>query len=177
MDAPFGSWGTQTFIAGRTAEPMIAPWVIKGAMDGAAFAAYVEKALVPEPSPGTVVIPDNLATHRTGDAEKAIRAAGCRFLFRCSGKPPHWGLSRSLQPLQSRSQPGLRPFRAELILRINSKTPFTPIEMAFSKLEAHLRRIGARTFTDMFNAIAEICDLCSPDECWNYFKAAGYVAG
>tara|TARA_Y100000815_G_scaffold275226_1_gene312270 strand:- start:2704 stop:2970 length:267 start_codon:yes stop_codon:yes gene_type:complete len=51
-----------------------------------------------------------------------------------------------------------------------------PIEMAFSKLKAHLRRIGAHTFTDLFNAIAEICDLYSPDECWNYFKAAGYVA-
>ena len=48
--------------------------------------------------------------------------------------------------------------------------------MAFSKLKAHLRRIGAHTFTDLFNAIAEICDLYSPDECWNYFKAAGYVA-
>ena len=35
---------------------MIAPWVIKGAMDGTAFAAYVEKVLVPELSPGTVVI-------------------------------------------------------------------------------------------------------------------------
>ena len=54
---------------------------------------------------------------------------------------------------------------------------FNPIEMAFSKLKAHLRRIGARTFTDMFNAIAEICDLYSPEECWNYFTAAGYVAG
>jgi len=43
MDAPFGSWGTQTFIAGLSADAMIAPWVIKGAMDGAAFAAYVEK--------------------------------------------------------------------------------------------------------------------------------------
>jgi transposase len=52
-----------------------------------------------------------------------------------------------------------------------------PIEMAFSKLKAHLRRIGARTFTDMFNAITEICDLHSPDECWNCFTAAGYVAG
>jgi len=29
----------------------------------------------------------------------------------------------------------------------------------------------------MFNATAEICDLYSPDECWNYFTAAGYVAG
>ncbi len=52
-----------------------------------------------------------------------------------------------------------------------------PIEMAFSKLKAHLRRIGARTFTDMFQALSDICDLYSQDECWNYFKAAGYVAG
>jgi len=42
--------------------------------------------------------------------------------------------------------------------------------------ETHLRRIGACTFTDMFNAIAEICDLYSPDQYWNYFTAAGYGA-
>jgi hypothetical protein len=48
--------------------------------------------------------------------------------------------------------------------------------MAFSKLKAHLRRIGARTFTDLFSAITEICDLYSQDESWNYFRAAGYVA-
>lgn len=52
-----------------------------------------------------------------------------------------------------------------------------PIEMAFAKLKAHLRRIGARTFTDVFKAIGEVCDLFDPGECWNYFKAAGYVAG
>ncbi len=38
MDAPFGSWGTQTFIAGLTADAMIAPWVIKGAMPLVTFA-------------------------------------------------------------------------------------------------------------------------------------------
>jgi len=37
--------------------------------------------------------------------------------------------------------------------------------MAFSKLKAHLRRIGARTFTVMFNALTEICDLFSPEQC------------
>jgi len=36
----------QTFIAGLSADAMIAPWVIKGAVDGATFAAYVEKVLV-----------------------------------------------------------------------------------------------------------------------------------
>lgn len=41
-----------------------------------------------------------------------------------------------------------------------------PIEMAISKLKPHLRRLGARTFTNMCNALAEICGLFSPEECW-----------
>jgi transposase len=49
-----------------------------------------------------------------------------------------------------------------------------PIEMAFSKLKAHLRKRAARTIQDLWKAIGEICDLYSPDECLNYFKAAGY---
>ena len=51
-----------------------------------------------------------------------------------------------------------------------------PIEMAFAKLKAHLRRIGARTFDQLIKAIGEICDLFTPDECWNFFKAAGYAS-
>jgi transposase len=49
-----------------------------------------------------------------------------------------------------------------------------PIEMAFSKLKAHLRRIGARTIDDLWRAVGSICDLYSPEECQNYFNAAGY---
>ncbi|TDX24726.1 DDE superfamily endonuclease [Rhodovulum visakhapatnamense] len=81
MDAPFGSWGTQTFIAALSADALLAPWVIKGAMDGKAFAAYIEHVLIPELEPGTVVILDSLATHKNAAAAKALRAAGCWFLF------------------------------------------------------------------------------------------------
>ena len=42
---------------------------------------------------------------------------------------------------------------------------------AFSKLKAHLRRIGARPFTEVFEAIGSICELHDPTECSNYFKA------
>ncbi len=45
--APFGRWQTQTFIAGLTSEALIAPWVIGGAMDRAAFDIYVETQLAP----------------------------------------------------------------------------------------------------------------------------------
>jgi transposase len=51
-----------------------------------------------------------------------------------------------------------------------------PIEMAFAKLKAHLRRIGARTLDALWRAVGEICGLFDPDECWNYFKQAGYVS-
>ncbi|MCG8512122.1 MAG: IS630 family transposase [Rhodospirillales bacterium] len=49
-----------------------------------------------------------------------------------------------------------------------------PIEMAFSKLKAHLRRIGARTIDALNHALADILHLYSPEECLNYFNAAGY---
>ena len=43
-NAPFGAWGTQTFIAGSTHNGPIAPWAIEGAMDGNAFAALLRGA-------------------------------------------------------------------------------------------------------------------------------------
>ena len=51
-----------------------------------------------------------------------------------------------------------------------------PIEMAFSKLKTHLRRIGARTFDHFIEAIGDICDLFTPDQCRNFFQAAGYAS-
>lgn len=49
-----------------------------------------------------------------------------------------------------------------------------PIEMAFSKLKAHLRKMAARTIQDLSDTIGQICDLYRPEECQNYFKAPGY---
>ncbi|MFD3192009.1 transposase [Sedimentitalea sp. HM32M-2] len=51
-----------------------------------------------------------------------------------------------------------------------------PIEQAFSKLKAHLRRIGARSFTAVFKAIGGIREPYDPTERWNGFNAAGYAS-
>jgi len=51
-----------------------------------------------------------------------------------------------------------------------------PIEMAFSKLKALLRKYAARTYEAITDALGQICDLYSINECRNYFKAAGYEA-
>jgi len=79
--APFGKWGTQTFIAGLTQDALIAPWVITGAMNGSAFDTYIETQLAPALDPGTVVILDNLSTHKSPRAAETLRRRGCRFLF------------------------------------------------------------------------------------------------
>lgn len=52
-----------------------------------------------------------------------------------------------------------------------------PIEMAFAKLKALLRKVKARTYDALWRAVGDICDLFEPQECWNYLKEAGYVAG
>jgi len=111
-------------------------------MDGAAFATYIGKVLVPEIESRTAVVVDNLAAHRNQEAMEALRAHGCWFLY-----PPRYS------------------------------PELNPIEMAFAKLKARLRRIGATTFTDVFHPIGEICEMFDPDECWNHFKAHGYVSG
>ena len=49
-----------------------------------------------------------------------------------------------------------------------------PIEMAFSKLKAHLRARAVRTIDELWKAIGQICDLFQPEECKNYFTAARY---
>ncbi len=110
-------------------------------MNRAAFDTCIETQVAPVLEPGTVVVLDNLSTHRSPRAARALRRKGCWFLF-------------------------LPPYSPDL----------NPIEMAFSKLKAHLRRIGARTFDDLIHAIGEICDLFSPAECWNFFKHAGYAS-
>ncbi|OIQ74169.1 hypothetical protein GALL_441850 [mine drainage metagenome] len=139
--APFGKWQTQTFIAGLTAGALIAPWVIKGAMDRIAFDTYIETQLAPVLEPGTVIILDNLATHKSLKSANLLKQQKCWFLFLPAYSPD-----------------------------------LNPIEMAFSKLKAHLRRLEARTYDQLIQALGDICRLYDPDECWNFFKAAGYAS-
>ena len=79
--APFGHWGTQTFVAGLRCDGLVAPWVIDAPMNRAIFEAYVETQLLPVLQPGDVVILDNLSSHKSETAERAIRRKGAWMLF------------------------------------------------------------------------------------------------
>jgi transposase len=51
---------------------------------------------------------------------------------------------------------------------------FNPIENAFAKLKALLRKAAARTLDQLHCAVAAGIDAFSPQECANYFTATGY---
>jgi transposase len=51
-----------------------------------------------------------------------------------------------------------------------------PIEMAFSKLKTLIRKAAARTYEQLWQTIGQVCDLFTDEECYNFFKAAGYEA-
>jgi transposase len=78
---PHGHWKTTTFTAGLRLSGLAAPMILDGPMDGAAFRAYVEHVLVPELTPGDVVVMDNLPAHRVSGVRQAIEAAGATLIY------------------------------------------------------------------------------------------------
>lgn len=51
---------------------------------------------------------------------------------------------------------------------------FNPIENAFSKLKAILRKAAERTRDGLWSAVGDAIETFTPEECANYFTAAGY---
>jgi transposase len=49
-----------------------------------------------------------------------------------------------------------------------------PIEQAFAKLKALLRKASARTIEELWQTIADLIDDFPPQECANYFLNSGY---
>lgn len=74
----------------------------------------------------------------------------------------------------AKAQAAVRARGAWLLFLPQYSPDLNPIEMAFAKLKAHLRRLAARTFDSLIEAIGDICQLYQPIECQNYFSAAGY---
>jgi transposase len=136
---PHAPWKTTTFVAGLRSTSMVAPMVLDGPINGAAFQAYVEQVLVPELQPGDTVILDNLGSHKGPAVRTAIEAAGARLLY-------------------------LPPYSPD----------FNPIENAFAKLKALLRKAAERSIQGLWSAIGAVVATFTADECARYFAAAGY---
>ena len=80
--------------------------------------------------------------------------------------------------LGSHKRPGIRAAieaaGASLLYLPPYSPDFNPIENAFAKLKAMLRKAATRTIDGLWSAIGKIIDTFNPTECANYFAAAGY---
>jgi len=63
---------------------------------------------------------------------------------------------------------------ARLLLLPPYSPDFNPIENAFAKFKSRLRKAAARTVQTLETAIADAFHTFTPEECTNYFEAAGY---
>ena len=51
---------------------------------------------------------------------------------------------------------------------------FNPIELAFAKIKARLKKAAARTLHALWDAIRDAIDAITPNDARNFFKACGY---
>jgi transposase len=151
---PHGDWKTTTFVAGLTSRGFIAPYVLDGAMNGTIFLAWIEQMLAPTLVPGDIVVMDNLPAHKVGGVRKAIEAQGAELLY--------------LPPSGSARSPG------GMSAKLTGSPDLNPIEQAFAKLKALLRKAAERTVDGLWNAIGLLLDLFQPAECANYLANLGY---
>src|SRR6202043_708861 len=112
--APFKGWQAVTFVGALTADGLVAPWAMEGAMNGEWFLAYVEQVLAPSLRRGMVVVMDTLPCHKVPGVAEAIAAAGCRLEY----LPPY---SPDLNPIEnafSKLKRALRDWAARTVEKV-----------------------------------------------------------
>lgn len=79
--APRNRGRNRTLITALTLDGMGPGLLLEGALDGAAFEAYIRHVLAPTLRPGQIVVVDNLKAHHRERAQAAIEARGAELWF------------------------------------------------------------------------------------------------
>lgn len=125
--APLNYGKNLTIVAALGIDGLSAPMTMLGAINGAAFIAYVEQVLAPTLKPGEIVIMDNLGSHKVDGVRQAIEACGAAVLY----LPPYspdlnpieqcWSkIKTALRRAAARTQEALEQALAEAISSIRS---------------------------------------------------------
>lgn len=82
--------------------------------------------------------------------------------------------------LGSRKSPAIRTAIEAAGASLRYLPPYSPdlnpIEMAFSKLKSGLRKAAERSVDPLWDRIGQLLEDFSPDQCVNFFHAAGYAS-
>ena len=70
----------------------------------------------------------------------------------------------------------IRKAGARLLFLPKYSPDLNPIEQVFAKLKHLLRKAQARSYDAILQAIGELLDAFTPDECANYLRNSGYAA-
>ncbi len=84
-----------SLIAGLTDKKLTAPLLFDGTCDTDTFNMWLEKLLVPELKPGSVLVLDNATFHKSAATKEIVQNAKCDILF----LPPY---SPDLMPIEKR---------------------------------------------------------------------------
>jgi len=124
---PHGHWSTTTLVAAITPRAAIAPMILEGPMDSAAFEAYIEHALLPVLPPRSIVVMDNLSSHKSPAVARLLRGAGAELWYLPPYSPDFnpienmWSkIKASLRSAKARTQDELREAVAAALDRITS---------------------------------------------------------
>lgn len=126
--APHGHWNTTTLVAAITFNSPIAPMVLDGPMDRAAFEAYIAQVLIPQLPAGSIVVMDNLSAHKSPAVSHMLREAGAELWY----LPPYsydfnpielmWSVVKShLRKAKAREKETLYKSIAKALAKISSK--------------------------------------------------------
>jgi len=85
-------------------------------------------------------------------------------------------LPTTWRPKETAARQAIEAVGARLLFLPPYSADLNPIENAFAKLKALLRKGAARNLQQLWTAIAEAIDIFKPSECANDFAAAGYDA-
>ena len=96
-------------VAAQCGKEILAPMTFMGSCDTKLFVTWIKEMLVPELSPGQVVVMDNASFHKSSLIKEAIEDAGCKLVY----LPPY---SPDLNPIEK--------FWANLKRWINQNLPF-----------------------------------------------------
>ena len=70
-----------------------APMCFEGTCDASLFNVWLKQMLIPNLTPGQILILDNASFHKSAESQKLVEAAGCKILF----LPPY---SPDLNPIE-----------------------------------------------------------------------------
>ncbi len=125
---PGDSGAHYSLLAALSTQGLQAPWILQGALDGAAFEVYIAQALVPTLRRGDIVLMDNLSFHKAPRIRQLIESAGARLEF----LPPY---SPDLNPIElcwSKLKTALRAAKARTF-----ETLLEALANAFASVSKH----------------------------------------